>query len=233
MCGRYTLTSSGEDVALLFDLASVPQLPIRYNLAPTQEAAVVRVERPGQPRHLDFLRWGLVPSWAEDPSIGNRMINARAESAADKPAYRWSFRRHRCLVPTSGFYEWQKVGKAKQPYLIRRGDGQPFAFAGLWSRWHNPADPASPPLDTFTILTTDANQRIRSLHDRMPVILSPENFGQWLDPELQDVDRLRELLVPAPEDFLQPVPVSRTVNSPANDTADCIAPLVEDGANPA
>jgi putative SOS response-associated peptidase YedK len=231
MCGRYTLTSSGEEVALLFDLPLVPEIPVRYNLAPTQEAAVVRVEKPGYPRRLELLRWGLIPSWAEDPAIGNRMINARAESAADKPAYRWSFRRHRCLIPTSGFYEWQKVGKAKQPYLIRRADGHPFAFAGLWSRWHNPADPAAPPLDSFTILTTDANQRIRPLHDRMPVILERESFAQWLDPSFQDVTALQSLLVPAHEDLLEPIPVSRAVNSPANDTPDCIAPLVEDGAS--
>ncbi len=225
MCGRYTLTSSGEEVADLFGLLDIPALPYRYNMAPTQEAAVVRVPEPGASRELSFLRWGLVPYWAKDITIGNRMINARSESVAEKPSYRSSFRKQRCLIPTSGFYEWKKEGKAKQPYLIRRKDRGPFAFAGLWSRWK---DPERGPLDTFTILTTDANDWVRGLHDRMPVILAPEDFDLWLDPKVQDAARIQPLLVPLAGDDLEMVRVSKTVNSPANDIPDCIEPLVEE-----
>lgn len=225
MCGRYTLTSSGEEVADLFALLDIPPIPQRYNLAPTQEAAVVRVPEPGAPRELSFLRWGLIPAWAKDAKIGNGMINARAESAAEKPAYRSSFKKQRCLIPTSGFYEWKKEGKAKQPYIIRRKDHRPFAFAGLWSRWR---DPEKGPVDTFTILTTDANERVRELHDRMPVILAREDFDLWLDPKVQDAARLQPLLVPLAGDDLEFVRVSKLVNSPANDLPNCIEPLVED-----
>lgn len=227
MCGRYTLTSSGDELALLFDLSEIPSLPPRYNMAPTQEAAVVRVTAPGAPRHLDLLRWGLVPYWADDPKIGNRMINARSEGVADKPAYRSSFRKQRCLIPTDGFYEWKKEGKLKQPYHIRRKDRRPFAFAGLWSRWR-PKEGGAEPLDTFTILTTDSNELIRPLHDRMPVILDSASFDLWLDPAVDDRARLLELLVPYDGSVMETVPVSRTVNSPAYDGPDCIAPLVAD-----
>jgi putative SOS response-associated peptidase YedK len=227
MCGRYTLSTPTDEIAALFDLATqmdLPALPQRYNVAPTQEAAVVRVVAPGAPRRLDLLRWGLVPYWADDLSIGNRMINARSESAADKPAFRRSFRRQRCLVATDGFYEWKKEGKLKQPYHIRRKDRHPFAFAGLWERWKNPEGNL---LDTFTILTTSANDLLRPLHDRMPVIVDRRDFALWLDPEVTDPAVLQPLLAPAPPDEMETVPVSRTVNSPAYDGPDCIAPLVE------
>lgn len=227
MCGRYTLSSSGDEVALLFDLSEIPSFPPRYNVAPTQGAAVVRVPGPGAPRHLDFLRWGLVPYWADDPKIGNRMINARSEGVADKPAFRWSFRKQRCLIATDGFYEWKKEGKLKQPYHIRRKDRRPFAFAGLWARWKPKDGNGQPPLDTFTILTTDANDLIRSLHDRMPVILDRESFDLWLDPTIDDKVRLQELLVPYDGNQMETVPVSRAVNSPANDSPECIAGLTE------
>jgi putative SOS response-associated peptidase YedK len=227
MCGRYTLSSPNDAIADLFEMPELPFLPPRFNVAPTQEAAVVRVLKHGEPRRLDLLRWGLVPYWAEDPSIGNRMINARAESVSDKPAYRRSFRKQRCLVATDGFYEWKKQGKLKQPYHIRRKDHRPFAFAGLWERWK---DPEGKLLDTFTILTTDANELIRPLHDRMPVIVDRKDFALWLDPEVNDPVQLQALLVPAPPEDLETVPVSRAVNSPAYDAADCIAPLVESGA---
>jgi putative SOS response-associated peptidase YedK len=224
MCGRYTLSSPSDEIASLFDLVTVPDIPPRYNVAPTQETAVVRVVAPGAPRRLEMLRWGLVPYWADDPSIGNRMINARSEGVADKPAFRNSFRRQRCLVPTDGFYEWKKDGKLKQPFHIRRKDRHPFAFAGLWERWRGPAGKL---LDTFTILTTDANDLIRPLHDRMPVILDRKDFGLWLDPVVSDPTRLQPLLAPAPDGEMETIPVSRAVNSPAYDAADCIEPLVE------
>ncbi|HEX7185475.1 MAG TPA: SOS response-associated peptidase [Thermoanaerobaculia bacterium] len=225
MCGRYTLTSKGDEVALLFDLTEIPTLPLRYNLAPTQEAAVVRVLSPGEPRTLDLLRWGLVPYWADDLSIGNRMINARSESVAEKPSYRWSFRKARCLIPADGFYEWKKEGKLKQPFHIRRKDRRPFAFAGLWARWK---PPEGEPLDTFTILTTDANDLVKPLHNRMPVILDPKDFDLWLDPGVGDAERLKPLMAPAPGEDWETVPVSRTVNSPAYDGPACIEPLVQD-----
>jgi len=226
MCGRYTLTSSGEELALLFDISDLPMVLPRYNLAPTQEAAVVRVPAPGEPRRLDLLKWGLIPYWAKEASIGNRMINARSESVAEKPAYRWSFRKKRCLIPADGFYEWKKEGKLKQPYLIHRQDGKPFAFAGLWSSWKSPDQER--PIETFTILTTDANDLLRPLHDRMPVIVDPENFDLWLDPKIEDAAKLQPLLAPHAVDGFETFPVSRAVNSPANDVVDCIAPLVQD-----
>jgi putative SOS response-associated peptidase YedK len=224
MCGRYTLTSSGEELALLFDISDLPMVLPRYNLAPTQEAAVVRVPAPGEPRRLDLLKWGLIPYWAKEASIGNRMINARSESVAEKPAYRWSFKKKRCLIPADGFYEWKKEGKLKQPYLIHRKDGKPFAFAGLWSSWKSLDQER--PVETFTILTTDANDLLRPLHDRMPVIVDPENFDLWLDPKIEDAAKLQPLLAPHAVDGFEAFPVSRAVNSPANDVVDCIAPLV-------
>lgn len=227
MCGRYTLTSSGDVVAEIFELVDVPPILPRYNMAPTQEAAVVRVVAPGAPRTLDRLRWGLIPTWAQDPAIGNRMINARAESVAEKPAYRDSFRRRRCLVLADGFYEWKKLDpKTKQPYLIRRQDRLPFAFAGLWSWWQDRQAAASPAIETFTILTTDPNDLLRPLHDRMPVILDRRDHAAWLDPANRDAAGLQALLVPAPVEGWETVPVSRAVNSPAHDEPDCIEPLV-------
>ncbi|MFL6232278.1 MAG: SOS response-associated peptidase [Thermoanaerobaculia bacterium] len=227
MCGRYTLTTSGEDLALAFELPELPFLPPRYNLAPTQAAAVVRVTEPGAPRHLDLLKWGLIPYWAKEASIGNRMINARSEGVAEKPAYRSSFKKKRCLVAADGFYEWKKEGKAKQPYLIRRKDHKPFGFAGLWSAWRD-QEHGGQLVETFTILTTSPNDLMRPLHDRMPVILSKENFDLWLDPKMEDAEKLQPLLVPYAADDFEAFPVSRAVNSPANDFAGCIEPLVSD-----
>jgi putative SOS response-associated peptidase YedK len=237
MCGRYTLSSPVEVIADLFEItfpsapleSALPEFPAlrpRYNLAPTQEAPVALVREPGAPRTLALLRWGLIPYWAKEASIGNRMINARAESVAEKPAYRHSFKKKRCLIPTDGFYEWKKEGKAKQPYLIRHRDHMPFAFAGLWSTWRNPEGGL---VETYTILTTSANGVIRELHDRMPVVLDRADFGLWLDPKVDDAERLLALLQPAPDADFELLPVSKAVNSPANDTADCVEPLVQDG----
>lgn len=226
MCGRYTLSTPSDDIALLFDISELMPLPPRYNLAPTQEAAVVRVKESGGPRRLDLLKWGLIPYWAKEASIGNRMINARSESVAEKPAYRTSFKNKRCLIPADGFYEWKKEGKLKQPFLIRRKDAKPFAFAGLWSIWRDPE--RSQPVETFTILTTDANDLMRPLHDRMPVIVDRDNFDLWLDPKVGDAAQLQSLLVPHSPDDFEAFPVSRVVNSPANDLPNCIEPLVQD-----
>lgn len=225
MCGRYTLSSSDDEIQLLFDLPALPFVPPRYNIAPTQETAVVRVTKPGGPRRLDLLRWGLIPYWAKEAAIGNRMINARAESVAEKAAFRWSFKKKRCLVAADGFYEWKKEGKAKQPFLIRRQDGRPFAIAGLWSSWYSPEKTG--PLETFTILTTDANDLLRPLHDRMPVILEPESFDLWLDPKVEDEAKLKPLLLPHTVDGYEAFPVSRAVGNPAYEAPDCIQPLAE------
>lgn len=222
MCGRFTLTSSPEVVADLFDLAEPPQLTPRYNIAPTQESPVVRVLKTEGRRELHLLRWGLIPQWARDPSIGNRMINARSESVAAKPAYRDAFRRQRCLVPGDGFFEWKRLGKRKQPHYIRMRDGQPFAFAGLWARWQGQEGEQ---IDSYTILTTEPNDLVRPIHDRMPVILARHNYEIWLDPKIQDVEQLKPLLRPSPSDDLIADPVDTLVNNPAFDDPRCIKPL--------
>lgn len=222
MCGRFTLTSSPEVVADLFDLAEPPQLTPRYNIAPTQESPVVRVLKTEGRRELHLLRWGLIPQWARDPSIGNRMINARSESAAAKPAYRDAFRRQRCLVPGDGFFEWKRLGKRKQPHYIRMRDGQPFAFAGLWARWQGQEGEQ---IDSYTILTTEPNDLVRPIHDRMPVILARHDYEIWLDPKIQDAEQLKPLLRPSPSDDLIADPVDTLVNNPAFDDPRCIKPL--------
>lgn len=226
MCGRYTLSTPSDDLALLFDISELMPLPPRYNLAPTQEAAVVRVKESGGPRRLDLLKWGLIPYWAKEAAIGNKLINARSETVIEKASFKTSFKKKRCLIPADGFYEWKKEGKLKQPYLIHRKDAKPFAFAGLWSIWRDPE--RGQPVETFTILTTDANDLMRPLHDRMPVILDRENFDFWLDPKIEDMEKLQSLLVPHSSEDFEVFPVSRTVNSPANDRPDCIEPLVQD-----
>ncbi len=228
MCGRYTLTTPPELIADLFGVDGVPTFAPRWNVAPTQEAAVIRVPASGEKRRLDLLRWGLVPSWADDPSIGNRMINARAETAAEKPSFKRSLQKQRCLVLADGFYEWRKEGKIKHPTWIHRTDGRPFAFAGLWAGWRpKGAPPEEPKLLTFTILTTTPNELMRPIHDRMPVILAPEDYDLWLDPAVVDPARLVPLLRPAPESGFETREVSRAVNSPAHDAPDCVAPLVD------
>lgn len=227
MCGRYTLSTPGEVISELFGVEPPEGLSPRYNIAPTQESPVIRVEDPDQGRVCDFLRWGLVPFWADDPSIGNRMINARAETAAKKPAFRASFKKRRCLVLADGFYEWKKEGGVKVPYWIHLPERKPFAFAGLWSRWDK--DPEAlegeGPLETFTILTTEAHSRIQDLHDRMPVILRREDFDPWLDPEMDDKERLTGMLGNDSGRYLEFHAVSRRVNSPQNDVPENIEPV--------
>lgn len=169
---------------------------------------------------MELVQWGLVPSWAKDPKIGNRLINARAESVADKPAFRAAFRRRRCLVPADGYYEWQKRPGGKLPFLIHLPHDRPFAFAGLWEAWRPPGSDES--LYTCTVITTDANERTRPIHDRMPVILNPEHYNLWLDPKLQDASKLQPLLRPLESSELHADPVSTRVNSPRNDDPGCV-----------
>jgi putative SOS response-associated peptidase YedK len=170
-------------------------------------------------RELAWLRWGLVPSWAKDPSIGNRLINARAETVAEKPAFRTALRRRRCLVVADGFYEWQRSGRAKDPYFIRMRDDRPFAFAGLWESWEGPDHSV---LETCTILTTEPNELVRPIHDRMPVILPPEVYACWLDTSIQDPGRLSQLLVAYASEPMEAYCVGSLVNSPAHDVPLCI-----------
>jgi len=173
-------------------------------------------------RRLDLLRWGLIPFWAKDPGIGARMINARAETVAEKPAFRAAFRRRRCLIPADGFYEWRREGPRKQPYHFRLPDGGPFAMAGLWERW---SPEGADPIETCTILTTDANDVVRPVHHRMPVILLPEAYETWLDPDVDDRGALAPLLVPLAGDAIVGHAVSTHVNAPVNDDPTCVDPL--------
>jgi putative SOS response-associated peptidase YedK len=226
MCGRFALIAPDQDLAVQFDLPTVPTLAPRYNIAPTQPVAVVRSTAGAAARELAVLHWGLVPFWAEDPKIGARMINARAETAAEKPAFRAAFRRRRCLVPADGFYEWQKLNGGKQPFFIRLQDGRPFAFAGLWEHWQGPEDAV---LESCTLLTTGPNELMQALHNRMPVILPPQDYALWLDPQVGQVERLQPLLRPYPAAEMIAYPVSRRVNSPENDDRLCIEPLSQQG----
>lgn len=224
MCGRFTLTTPEQDLLVQFNLPEIPDLKPRYNIAPTQPVAAVRVPKAGAKRELVMLHWGLIPFWAKDPSLGARMINARSETVAEKPAFRAAFRRRRCLVPADGFYEWQKQNGAKQPFFIRLRDSRPFAFAGLWEHW---GDKEGQVLESCTVLTTQPNELIRPLHNRMPVILHPHSYALWLDPEAQDAGTLRRLLDPYPSGEMVAYPVSRYVNKPQHEGPDCIAPLPE------
>jgi putative SOS response-associated peptidase YedK len=218
MCGRYKLSATGEEVAAAFGLVAGPSIRPRYNIAPTQPAPVVRLEDGERPVGR-VLQWGLVPSWAKDPSIGHRMINARAETVAEKPAYRVAFRRRRCLVPADGFYEWRRDGKVRTPHLLRLRGGGLFAFAGLWEAWEGP-DGA---LESFTILTTTPNALVAPIHDRMPVILAPGDRDRWLRDDRPDV--LAGLLRPVGADAMEALAVSRAVNDPRFDDPSCAAPL--------
>jgi putative SOS response-associated peptidase YedK len=224
MCGRFTLTDPDQRLVAQFDLPGIPDLKPRYNIAPTQPVAVVRVAAEGAIREMVLLHWGLIPFWAQDQEIGARLINARAETAAEKPAFRHAFRRRRCLVVADGFYEWQKQDGAKQPYFIRLRDSSPFAFAGLWERWEGP-DAAV--IESCTLLTTEPNDLLGQIHNRMPVILHPEDYGLWLNPGVQQPEQLQPLLHAYPAEEMEAFPVSRRVNSPDNDDARCIEPLAE------
>ncbi|MDT8306178.1 MAG: SOS response-associated peptidase [Anaerolineae bacterium] len=225
MCGRFTLLVPAEELAQAFDLPSIPEVaPPRYNIAPTQPVAIVRLDQARGERELAYVNWGLIPFWADDPSIGNRMINARAETAAEKPAFRAAFKYRRCLVPASGFYEWQKRNGAKQPYYIYAAQGRVLGLAGLWERW---TDPDGSEIQSCTILTTGPSGDVSSLHNRMPLILDPADYGTWLHSDGTNMDELQHLLRPAPEGTLAAEPVSTYVNRPGNEGPECIAPLAE------
>ena len=222
MCGRFTLFEADNILSKEFGVSGIPPLSPRYNISPSQPVAAVRAAPAGSGRELALLRWGLIPSWSKDPAIGNRLINARAETAREKPSFRNAFRRHRCLIPTNGFYEWQRQERGKQPYFVRMRDDRLFAFAGLWDRWESPDKGV---IETFTILTTAANAVLAPIHDRMPVILPPAEYARWLDPGLLDTDSLGPLLVPFPAEDMLALPVSPRVNAPTVDDEKCMALL--------
>jgi putative SOS response-associated peptidase YedK len=224
MCGRYSITTPVEALRRLFGFAGPARnLAARYNVAPRQDVPVVRAAGDGV-RALAMLRWGLVPSWAKDPGIGDRLINARSETAHEKPSFRAAFKSRRCILPADGFYEWKKEGGVKQPYRICLDDGGPFGLAGLWERW---SDPAGGVLETCAILTTEANAQVRPIHHRMPVILDPGDHAAWLDADGIDTVAARALARPFEEGRLVAYPVSRHVNAARNDDAACIEPRGE------
>jgi len=223
MCGRFTLRAPSRLQLSLFQLGELPSLPSRYNIAPSQSIAAVRVKTgtKDKNRELAMLRWGLIPSWAKEPAIGNTLINARGESIATKPAFRSAFKSRRCLILADGFYEWQKKEGAKQPFYIQVGGGQPFAFAGLWEHWE---DPQGEMVESAAIVTTDANDTMRPIHNRMPVILAPKDYDIWLDLTIKDAKLLEPLLRPYPSDAMIATPVSTYVNNPRHNDERCVAP---------
>jgi putative SOS response-associated peptidase YedK len=223
MCGRYALFASFDDILDRFELrerfAPFAYAP-RYNIAPTQPVLAITTSEQGE-RHLTHLRWGLIPSWAKDPKIGNRMINARAETIREKPSFRRSFERRRCLIIANGFYEWRREGTHKIPIFIRLKSGQPFGFAGLWDLWRSPQGDEVP---SCTIITTEANELMKPIHDRMPVILPKAAESAWLDPEQKGGSELTELLTAYPSEKMEAYPVSPRVNSPQAEGPECIEP---------
>ncbi|KAA0598786.1 SOS response-associated peptidase [Azospirillum lipoferum] len=230
MCGRMLLTTPINEIERVFGVPERWNLMPRWNIAPTQEIPVIRREEDG--RHLAMVRWGLVPPWADDSAIGGRMINARGESVADKPAFRDAFRKRRCLIPLDGFYEWTSMGEGakarKQGHVIRRRNRGLFALAGLWERWRGPkgAPPLDPPLETATVVTTATNATLSFLHDRMPVVLDPADWDAWLDPATP-LPVVEGLIRSAPEEWLDVLPVGPKVNSVRNDDCSCLDPPQE------
>lgn len=220
MCGRYTLAAAIEALRKAFPGIEFPEsLAEHYNIAPSQPIGVIASD---QPDRLQFFEWGLLPSWVKDATKAPRQINARGESVAEKPYFRTAFRKQRCLVVADGFYEWQKSpdGKTKTPHHIRLRSREPFAFAGLWDRWKGEDQIVT----SCAIITTEANEVVAPVHDRMPVILKREAYSHWLDPEFKDTAKLSELLRPYPPELMEAFPVSKAVNSPRHDAPDCIRP---------
>jgi putative SOS response-associated peptidase YedK len=224
MCGRYTLRGSRNDLTKLLPFVEFDEkLTPRYNIAPTQEVPVVPND--GKNR-LRLFRWGLIPWFARDPSIGNRLINARSETLAEKPSFRTAYRRRRCLILADGFYEWRKNpnGRTKTPMYVCLKSGEPFAFAGLWDAWR-PSLADGPPVHSCTIITTDPNTLLERIHNRMPVILKPDGYQAWIDPVEKETAELSHLLTPYPATEMTAHSVSTLVNSPKNDMAQCIEPV--------
>jgi len=222
MCGRFSLATLPNTLARQFGVMDIPALPARYNIAPSQDIAVVRAGTGG--RECTLLHWGLVPAWSKEPKTRYRTINARAETVAAKPAYRDAFRRRRCLVPATGFYEWQQQGDTRVPHYICMQDGGLFAFAGLWEHWQQ----GERTLDSCTLIVTEANRLMAPIHARMPVIIAPPQYADWLDPGNTDREHLQSLLVPWTATPMEAWPVSRLVNNPRHDSARCMARAGDD-----
>jgi len=216
MCGRYTLITDIGRIAESFGVTPTLETQPRYNVAPTQDIVAIRSNGSA---HMDLLRWGLIPAWAKDESIGSRMINARAETLAEKPSFRGLLRGRRCLVVADGFYEWQTEGKNKTPMYITLQEEQPFAFAGLWDLWKSPDGRQ---VQSCTIITTEPNELMASIHNRMPAILRPKTYEDWLNPQLRDEQVLTHLLQPYPAELMKARAVSKLVNNPRNDTAEIL-----------
>lgn len=226
MCGRFTRITPPETFAKLFDAGGVVDLPPSYNVAPSQDILAAR-NTPDGGRELVALHWGLIPHWSKGHDPKFSMINARADSVADKPAYRDAYKRRRCLIAADGFYEWRKIGNAKQPYFIRLRGGQPFAFAGLWELWEGEGGER---VESCAIITCDANALVADIHDRMPVILPPRLYDAWMDPAVTGGHKLAALLKPYPDTLMDMRPVSRAVNSPKNDSPALIEAVAADEA---
>ncbi|HVV63498.1 MAG TPA: SOS response-associated peptidase [Pseudolabrys sp.] len=219
MCGRYAVTSSPELLRALFRYAELPNFPPRYNVAPTQPIAIVRLHE-GK-RQFALVRWGLLPSWVKDPKTFTLLINARGESVLEKPAFRNAMRRRRCLIPADGFYEWQRAGERKRPFFVRPKSGKPFAFAGLWETW---TGPNGEEMETAAIVTTAANRTLAPIHERMPVVVPEDAFELWLNCAAVDAQTAAALIAPAPENFFEAYEVSTAVNRVANDNPKLIEP---------
>ena len=221
MCGRYAVTTAPEAMRALFRYPEQPNFPPRHNVAPTQPVAIVRMAEGS--REFALVRWGLIPAWVKDPRGFSLLINARGESVLDKPAFRNAMKRRRCLFPADGFYEWKRDGNRKQPWFVRLKSGQPMAFAGLWETW---SGPNGEELETAAIVTTAASRSIAHIHDRMPVIVAPEAFDFWLDPNV-DAQTAAAVIAPAPDAALEAYEVSSAVNRTANDSPSLLEPLRE------
>jgi putative SOS response-associated peptidase YedK len=222
MCGRFVLITPGKSLAEHFRLAEEPSLEPRYNIAPTQPVAIIKPKAGSSLRELSIARWGLIPFWAKDVKIGARFINARSETASDKPAFRVAFKMRRCLIPADGFYEWKKLEKGSDAYLVVLANRMPFAFAGLWESWKSPHGEL---IESCTILTTVANELLRPIHDRMPAILSPSDYELWLNPDPETSGSFKHILKSFPSEQMIMFPVSGKVNKASYDAADCMEPL--------
>jgi putative SOS response-associated peptidase YedK len=222
MCGRFVANIPAGLLKEIFNLQELPQLEPRFNVTPSQQVAVVRNQ--GDHNRLDLLKWGLVPGWSKDPGIGSHMINARCETLFEKPAFRHALKYRRCIIPSSGFYEWQISGElGKQPWFIRMADDTPMWMAGLWESWKAPDGSE---LESFAVVTTPANQLVAPIHERMPVILPPDSFNLWLSHNMHDPDLLQPLFQPFPHAGMTAWKVSDLVNNPHNDSPACIAPVM-------
>jgi putative SOS response-associated peptidase YedK len=222
MCGRYSQSQSAEIIAQTFQVDHVPTLKPRYNIAPTQSVATILQPSTSTNRQFKMLHWGLIPSWAKDKKMGAKLINARAETVAEKPSFRSAFRQRRCLLVADGFYEWQQQAdkKQKQPFYFHLIDKRPFAFAGLWEHWED--KDSGEEIESCTLITTEANELMQPIHNRMPVILDPKDYDLWIDPEVKKPELLQPLLHSYPAEEMTTYPVSKAVNKASHDTEECI-----------